>query len=62
MVAATRMWCLSGSGASASLGQFELSVQDKTSGSSSDFTAGAAAACVTSGFAADKAGLAQWFQ
>ncbi|MFE5835314.1 S1C family serine protease [Arthrobacter sp. NPDC056493] len=38
-------------------GQLGLSVQDKTSGSSSDFTAGAEVASVTSGSAADKAGL-----
>ncbi|UKA53443.1 trypsin-like peptidase domain-containing protein [Arthrobacter sp. FW305-BF8] len=38
-------------------GQLGLSVQDKTSGSSSDFTAGAQVASVTSGSAADKAGL-----
>jgi putative serine protease PepD len=38
-------------------GQLGLSVQDKTSGSSSDFTAGAQIASVTSGSAADKAGL-----
>jgi putative serine protease PepD len=41
----------------ASHGQLGLSVQDKTSGSSSDFTAGAEVASVTSGSAADKAGL-----
>ncbi|MFE4543426.1 S1C family serine protease [Arthrobacter sp. NPDC056727] len=38
-------------------GQLGLSVQDKTSGSSSDFTDGAEVASVTSGSAADKAGL-----
>ncbi|MFC9350513.1 S1C family serine protease [Arthrobacter sp. NPDC057013] len=38
-------------------GQLGLSVQDKTSGPSSDFTAGAEVASVTSGSAADKAGL-----
>jgi putative serine protease PepD len=38
-------------------GQLGLSVQDKTQGSSSDFTAGAEVASVTSGSAADKAGL-----
>ncbi|MDQ0866491.1 S1C family serine protease [Arthrobacter globiformis] len=38
-------------------GQLGLSVQDKTSGSSSDFTAGAEVASVTSGSAADRAGL-----
>jgi len=38
-------------------GQLGLSVQDKTSGSPSDFTAGAQIASVTSGSAADKAGL-----
>jgi putative serine protease PepD len=38
-------------------GQLGLSVQDKTLGSSSDFTAGAEVASVTSGSAADKAGL-----
>jgi putative serine protease PepD len=38
-------------------GQLGLSVQDKTSGSSSDFTAGAEVASVTAGSAADKAGL-----
>uniref|UniRef100_UPI000B41ECDC S1C family serine protease n=1 Tax=Arthrobacter globiformis TaxID=1665 RepID=UPI000B41ECDC len=42
---------------SASHGQLGLSVQDKTSGSSSDFTDGAEVASVTSGSAADKAGL-----
>jgi putative serine protease PepD len=41
----------------ASHGQLGLSVQDKTSGSSSDFTAGAEVASVTSGSAADNAGL-----
>ncbi|WP_354257172.1 PDZ domain-containing protein [Arthrobacter sp. OAP107] len=38
-------------------GRLGLSVQDKTSGASSDFTAGAEVATVTSGSAADKAGL-----
>ena len=41
----------------ASHGQLGLAVQDKTSGSSSDFTAGAEVASVTGGSAADKAGL-----
>jgi putative serine protease PepD len=41
----------------ASHGQLGLSVHDKTSGSSSDFTAGAEVASVTTGSAADKAGL-----
>ncbi|PNH85254.1 S1C family serine protease [Arthrobacter sp. AFG20] len=38
-------------------GQLGLTVQDKTSGSSSDFTAGAEVASVTPASAADKAGL-----
>jgi putative serine protease PepD len=38
-------------------GQLGLSVQDKASGTSSDFTAGAEVAAVTAGSAADKAGL-----
>lgn len=38
-------------------GQLGLSVQDKASGASSDFTTGAEVAAVTAGSAADKAGL-----